>query len=192
MWRAYGDDGNGVALKFWTDALVSGDNPKLSNPPALARVVYKNDKKVERVSALVRRYRELCTEEAEFEEGDLVDALATSLWKLAPTFKHETFGEEAEWRIVAEVEKPLFGNISDGANLIEFLGDQRPFVPLSLGRKDGESILDTLYPTTFEGVLIGPSKNTRANEAAVGAALMKRQGMYKAETSKIPYRGRSS
>lgn len=192
MWRAYGDDGNGVALKFWTGALLSGDNPNLGASLSLARVVYKNDKKVERVSTLVRKFRELCTKEPEFEEGQLVDALATSLWKLAPTFKHETFGEEGEWRIVAEVERPFLGDTSGGADKIEFLEDQRPFVRLSLGQAGGESILDVLHPTTFEGVLIGPSKNTRANEAAIGAALMKRQGTYKVETSKIPYRGRRS
>jgi hypothetical protein len=191
MWRAYGDDGNGVALKIRTGALLKSRNQKMPGlAPLLSEVVYDNAIKEKRIQALFSRFEKACEEHDNFSKQDLLGAPSSNLWKIAPTFKHPSFSEEREWRVVIEVDKPFLSTSTDSSSLIEFFDDRRPFVRFTLGTEQGEGILGLLSPSTFEGALVGPSRNSRANAAMIGAALLKRHRASETDISGIPYRGR--
>lgn len=192
MWRAYGDDGNGVALEIRTGALAGSANDLLPEmTPLVAEVVYDDADKARRIRELVCEFEASSQTYEDMSEEDLADALSSILWKVAPTFKHHAFREEREWRVIVEVDKPIFSKMPDRSSLVEFLDDRRPFVRLKLAKVAGEGILSILDPAMFDGALVGPSRNSRANAATIDAALLKKHWNRRTKVSSIPYRGRS-
>lgn len=108
QWRAYGDDGRGVAVGFDPDALKNqarvGDDSEID----LMEVTYDHDDQHEDISELARDYVELIYEMTRDADGNVAerrrDQAARSLQNVLPlfliAFKPRFFNVEQEWRLV--------------------------------------------------------------------------------------------
>ena len=102
QWRAYGNDGRGIALGFSTPGLQEvARRHKLS----LYRCVY-DPKDQERIASdlvklLLRAARARTARSASGREA-LLDKFIALFLHVAPVIKDHRFGEEREWRLVTE------------------------------------------------------------------------------------------
>lgn len=188
MWRAYGDDGNGLALAIKAAALTTAVSDTKFDSARLMRVLYGVDEKIALLEKLAEQFENEC-KQAGYKVEDMADALQSTLWQVAPIFKHEAFREEREWRLVLQITRS-WGSAGGDADKINFAADGRPYVPVALNELPGKDLLSRLDAGPFLGALIGPSKNARRNAGVVGAALLKVRSRFRVEKSTTPYRGK--
>lgn len=189
MWRAYGDDGNGVAIEVFCEGIAKA---KIQNPSGvtLGKVFYREKPKNQLIRLVVNAFKDACARHG-ISEDRASFVLSAALWRIAPFLKHEAFEEEKEWRAVVELSSSPVLGVPDGRKLIAF-HDTRPYVRLDLcGKKLGDAGGQSQF---FRGALVGPSPHQGVNIAKVAAALLASEpaGEYAATSaSSIPYRGKA-
>lgn len=193
MWRAYGDDGNGVAVEIFSECIATAPIANTGSV-TLGKVLYREKAKNRLIRAIVSAFKESCARHG-MRESDGSFVLSSALWRIAPFLKHEAFEEEREWRAVVEVSPaPFIPGAPDGTKLIEF-HDGRPYVKLALRGKPTTRIEALVTETRFfKGALVGPSPRQSVNVAKVASALLKAEPAAEylsTEVSTIPYRGRA-
>lgn len=188
MWRAYGDNGDGVAIKIRTEAVQSATFANDVRSARVGKVLYDEKDQIEFIEGALDAYQASCL--AQGVEGETATyALAETLWSLTPFLKHPAFRDEEEWRMVLSVAPNISATRTPSP--IEW-HQGRPYIPVTLGDKTPLALVSSSTAPLwgpFEGAMIGPGKNKRAVAARISAAFM-RYGIAYPELSAIPYRGR--
>lgn len=187
QWRAYGDNGRGVALG------IAGPqfHPKASESQSLlektfvAKVVYGETQVRRRQREAIRKAFDVVASTMSFLNAstapqfleDLVTELAVALLWNSLTSKHEAYEDEQEMRlmIVNDIRKlaPHIQSRTRGASLVPYVK-----VPMATQRKD-----------VIAGVTIGPAAALEAEDAT--HKLLQRYGLASSSLvarSRIPYR----
>jgi Protein of unknown function (DUF2971). len=97
QWRAYADDGRGVAIGFSTDGTGFANLFRSEHMPMFGKVIYSEQKQVQVVKDIFCKY------EADYDPACLDIAVvfcANALSNIAPLIKNPAFKEEMEWRII--------------------------------------------------------------------------------------------
>lgn len=99
QWRAYGDDGSGVALGFSTSTTLGASE----QPLGFNRVLYDRGEQLSALNKQVIAILDLADRVAA-NDGTVTDRALSALQILAallgPTIKNPAFSEEREWRLV--------------------------------------------------------------------------------------------
>lgn len=122
QWRAYADDGSGLAIAFNTNKLgikefLPGFGVNADLTTGLYKVLYDIDKQVENVNNIFDNFIK------QIDNGEIAESTASSLCadilnRYSVVFKNPKFSEEKEWRII---HNPLITN--DKENNIEITGN---------------------------------------------------------------------
>lgn len=114
QWRAYGNDGNGIAIGF---------NPVIFEKFAdesyyiMTKVIYSDDDISEFLHAAIDEplkwaiESSINSENEELDETKLamnISMLVYSLWQEGPIYKHNSFIEEQEWRLFRRLQSSNF------------------------------------------------------------------------------------
>ena len=181
QWRAYGK-ASGVAIGFDTNKLkeLALEKPSLLNITSLSKVIYeKRDQSrlVEVVIDAVHAY-EGRTNSAKRGGTSLLKALVNAFVQLVPTFKHPSFSEEQEWRVIRllashpEPELEFVHHRIGGRLLIPYINLKAPTGQLGISE-----------------VVCGPHPNPELVIKAVSSCLKKRgYAQFNILKSRIPFR----
>ncbi len=151
QWRAYGENGRGYAIGFDSHHLQVG-------ALKLRRVIYERSEQISLVNALVSELTLVFTEVFQGESLDQLDAegrlpafsayLSSLLTELSLTFKHPSFAEEAEWRLILPFHR------HNMINQIDLRASGNMLVPYAkLAFSDGKAA----PPLPILEICIGPS-----------------------------------
>ena len=179
QWRGYSDSCGGICIGF-NDEYIKKLAKKRNL--TLAKCIYDKEKQVEKVKKMIESH--FSNLEGEYNE-DIIHKEITdyirSLLLLAPYFKHHSFEEEEEWRLIFyhfaekgidEIRKVKFRN---GHSMIV------PYVDIELECEDVKIDLDD--------VIVGPSPHKELSEFSTGLFLGTQNVSYKnVKLSKIPFR----
>jgi hypothetical protein len=118
QWRAYADDGAGIAIGFNTqyfelNQFVPTYGIDSTVTHGLVKVCYDTDEQKQLVMDIINRYRE----ESEQESADVSKVAADCYFNLqmaSIACKNPAFKEEKEWRIVY---RPMIQRSADGLNI---------------------------------------------------------------------------
>jgi hypothetical protein len=110
QWRAYGDDGHGVALGFSTSAGFAPVS-RTENRLSFRRVIYELKDQISMLEPHVRGIIEIADASAHQGDESIRDSATTALLTLAvflgTTIKNPAFSEEHEWRNYLGAMAPL-------------------------------------------------------------------------------------
>lgn len=159
QWRAYGRSG-GVAIGLLTKDLKEYAS-KLQLPAKLVKCLYDRDKQREHLEYCINMFLNLAdktkdnSDAAEIISKCNIDFCA-HLILAAATFKHPSFGEEAEWRLVVRGEPGKHGRQFRrcGNILVPYL--RVPIAELPSKPK-------------FENIVIGPSQEQQLAKRSISA-----------------------
>ena len=193
MWRAYGGDGNGVAIVVDPASFLGDDGA----PNAiLACPVYYEDERsflaraANYFQAFAINYMFMAADERDAYPDLCVEAFSELCFYLAVTHKHPAFASEKEWRFVWR-RSP--GSEPDMEKLVKpCTTPQGLFEKLCLPL-DGTYTNSSINLSVVRSVMIGPCEDAQAKERAVrnlfGAAGLN-EGEFLIGHSEIPYRTR--
>jgi hypothetical protein len=188
QWRAYGDDGKGVAIGFSTDHLQ-----RLCQclQGKFADVIYDDGQQ----EALIERAFELTPRLSDGEDPTIDEAAGTILRHIseaASRCKNNGFSEEAEWRLVCE-PIPVFEPEDETcwtratvSRFVERRGAITPYIEIPL--VDGESYQERgLEP--IKEVWFGP-KNKAEEQEYAASSMLQRHGFVRVilQRSSLSYR----
>jgi hypothetical protein len=145
QWRAYAPDSGGYSIGFRTADLVKGHAERFY----FGRCVYRKTERAELLLQLLTSAVENA-EQADERTGGVVGAgleLVTAVFFLSPFFKHDSFEEEAEWRIAV---MPMH---LAGYRPVRFraaAGNLVPYVHLPLAAEG--------TPLPIQSVYVGPNR----------------------------------
>ncbi len=175
QWRGYSSGTQGIAIDFQAECLK---NHFLPYGGELAPVAYGQDATRQ---ALLKRFeefiskgegkRDLFRDFLEQQSESLEDAII----HLAPRFKHKSFEDEREWRIIVKAPLPILK--------VEYRTRDNVLVPyLKLGSSD--------LPLPIERVRIGPGKDMDITKQSVEMFLQStnRYDGVDVEKSNVPFR----
>jgi len=198
MWRAYGSDGEGVAIVINPDdkeGLDLGD--QLMSDIVLMPVYYENERQFSQ--RITESFNAFATELSTFtpeiieEKSDLISQTFTNLLTvLICSHKHIGFEAEKECRFVWFQNQDLSGPLQDFVNTE---GGTSPTFRLPL-RDDAYAAREPIVPGTLdpthmiETVLIGPSEDQCDRYNKVKALKEATGAKFEICKSKIPYRSR--
>lgn len=178
QWRAYGGGVGGYAIGFDSE-ILNHDMEALGF--CLKKCIYNPNKQIEEMSQLVDTLLTTLLEgdyiwikdKVKDRHQNAIYIFQNAIMSLAPVFKHPTFQEEKEWRIITTPQM---------VNVIEFRPGKTtftPYVPISVSRD----------PQCIRGLTIGPNEDP---ELAMRTA-MRLVGRYlkycSLSESIIPFRG---
>lgn len=190
MWRAYGDDGKGVAIVLNAQILISSLQgsevqvlPVYYETPEEFRIRAENFFRDFAINLLSLNFENPLTDE---QMRAIVEAFSELCFFLAVTHKHPGFKEEREWRLVWTKNR-LHGRELDPYLRSVRIGDkiaEKLCVPIS-----PEHIAD--YRWVLHEIMVGPSENATVNINGIRQLL--RQNNYEhvermVYQSRIPYR----
>lgn len=185
QWRAYGNNGSGVALGFSGKRVKELQNRGFLN---IWKCVYRPDIQEQVANDLVEMLEntfDVCIKHVnpdnwERTKEDLIGYFNTTFLRVAPVFKNEHFAEEKEWRLVAISRK----NTDENYKTIMSKERVSQFYVVDFKRSEGRG-------HDFIGTMtIGPTANpeqirntfqTFSSQNDFGHVLLER--------SKIPFRG---
>jgi hypothetical protein len=178
QWRGYCPKGNGFCIGFRCDILIelAGDGTN----DMLVDCIYHNRKQVEKTREVISE--SLSSIDMAHEKGDafkdtiffelhILEAVV-SLMNLIPQFKHPSFHEETEWRLVYKPEK-----IND---IIHHRPGNSMIIPcIKTGLIPSEAIAE---------VIVGPTLHPELSKKST-ESFLKSKGIHcTVSLSKVPYR----
>lgn len=165
QWRAYSDNGNGFSIGFLPDNLHNMVTSDLQST-FIRKIIYKPDDQFD----LARRVIDITYEHYKKSEissdnmekmSNFIMNVSISFLEIMILFKHFSFAEEKEWRIV----KVFFGETPD--NLISFRAGHCKIIPyLNLYMNGTDNI------KIYEAI-IGPMLNKEITENAIKMLMKK-------------------
>jgi len=190
QWRAYCSKGSGVAIGFRSssicDALLESggavirsdddDDGVASSRPT--RCVYTNKEKKDLVSEQMEGYLSIALgTHPRLTPARSLIFLSTLLDMCSPLFKHESFREEEEWRVVVVSRHPNFPKRHFRPGLSTLV----PYITLDVANKTPARYISR--------VVIGPTPHEQLAKLSIDKLLFTR-GLIsaKVDNSEIPYR----
>ena len=180
QWRAYGADGNGVSIQIDTNAFVNHTGSHPFGFLAIWNVQYGKARQEE----IMRRALEKTFEQFSQLPADQIARKAKDVIDFfIPTFKHEGFAGENEWRMIfvpspASPVKPRYRARRDMLIPYYSLKD----LVLSLG------VAKDTWRLPIRKVRIGPSRHRALNRACTQSLLADNGYLCDAVESTTPYR----
>lgn len=181
QWRAYADDGSGVAIGFnprYFDFKQTVPLPNISPEYSLglSKVIYNDKEQTHMVRSVISSYLKALAEE-DADEGNLLINATMTLRRLSCIFKNAAFKEEVEWRIIHTPLIPgdgttgntdIIGGVSDlkfrsaSGRLVPYFelsfakrkGDQSPIVHIVLGPKNESNHADVTLFLSLNGLQV--------------------------------------
>jgi|TARA_B110001469_G_C9556917_1_gene276241 hypothetical protein len=152
QWRSYGQGNNGLSLGFSKKEIKTIGNS--INAP-LIKCIYKEQEQREKIEEIVNRFLD---DDKEWETGNNVNKVYKRnhkfdeyIYSLAVSFKHYSFREEAEWRLVIP---------HDGNRVVKHRAGQSYIIPYV------EFPLEDI-PSALKQIIIGPTPNTAISKKAL-------------------------
>lgn len=196
QWRAYGNQGNGYSIGFDTLGLRNVHNIHMqesnTNNIILGKVVYKNEKKLEIINAILEKYLDVMSSYFQYFEYHEVSRIfrplmIKSLSRCLAFFKDEAYSEENEWRAIYihdEEETQESNNLEvnfryNGSFIV-------PYVALPL--------YGTAYhcdKLAITNIIYGPTSSPSHNQKSLNMLLRSEKYIHvKVNSSKINYIGK--
>lgn len=141
QWRLYGDNASGMCIEFNSCYLLKTLNECNQNKIELKKCIYNKNEQIHRIQKLI--------DSIKFENIPIYSVIP-KLLKLSTYFKHESFKDEQEWRIVIENVKRTQKNTRCGKNL---------FIPYCEAKIEKEKLpieVEERYPW-LGNIFIGPN-----------------------------------
>ncbi|MCC5981892.1 MAG: DUF2971 domain-containing protein [Oceanicaulis sp.] len=171
MWRAYGSDGNGCAIKF--DGTALNSSPSSQFPISINKVHYLEieelSQKVRILIANLIRQINLDYYIKSVENFELM--ISSKIFDLCASIKHPAFREENEIRLIYRHNydtKP--GRFPFRSVFIR--GLSRPIVEVGMMNYEEFPGLELTMENILSGIIIGPSQHARLNELALRMSCM--------------------
>jgi Protein of unknown function (DUF2971) len=192
QWRGYGADGSGVSIAFKPDDFSAATGGDMSlGVMRFWKVYYEKSEQTEMVRNVLEFSGKFLLSDS---PDDRARKVADIIKFFIPTFKHEDFWEETEWRLIftpgppeQQVRLP-----EDQRATVEFRVARQMLVPYYSFRKLlnansalGGPMLDKL---PISKVMVGPSSRAIYNRDGVRMLLQKCGYPDNVELSKISYR----
>ncbi len=153
QWRGYGASGEGFAVGFGIPWLLSLDKSGFR----LQRVIYDRDEQRALVLSFLDRVAAVTSEEkfSDEEETQIWQRAAASLSSWVVMFKHPSFREEGEWRIVSEFERrpSCFKNLfrRSGRRIVPYVTIDIPH-DMGMEGMNGTAITRVVRGPYFQGI----------------------------------------
>ena len=178
QWRGYCPDNKGYCLVFDIDEVHEEVN-KLFDNSHLLKCVYDKSEKQKILKRLLNTYWEKYFHaESDKDRKPIIDELGKEVMLLASYFKHPSFSEEKEQRIVVIVDYAPDSDLKFREGKLSLI----PYIELPISRKN------------IKGICIGPTSNKKLSERSLEIFLEKNYGMpvtwglVNITHSKTPYR----
>lgn len=173
MWRAYGNNGDGVAIGLNFERLI---NTKLGYKRKLGinRCVYDDQVKVKNMidRALVHGYEKM---DYAGKRKTIEMSVIEELFRKSPIYKHQAFSLEKEWRVYINVPSPFKNE--------EIKYRERDGIPIPY--------IDFFYEKEIvENIIIGPCVNVDLTNASLRSFLYGMGFDVELKQSCVPYRNR--
>lgn len=166
MWRAYGADGNGCAIKFDSAALSS--EPQSQFPISINRVHYLDEKELsEKTAALISSLIISINSGAKIKCTDNFRTMISSkIFDLCASIKHPAFKEEREMRLIYRYNYDLNpGRFQFKSASIR--GLLRPIIEVKMMKYDEFPDTDLAAEKIISGIIVGPSQHAHLNELSL-------------------------
>lgn len=176
QWRGYCPQNNGYCLVMDIDKVFIDIKNQHKNSH-LVECIYDLEEKNKSLKSLLNKYWEKYKNKSdEKEKAGVINELSEDLALLASHFKHPSFSEEKEWRIVIILDKTTDDNIKFREGISSFI----PFIELKINRNKVSS------------VKIGPTSSKNLTSRALSLFLENAYGdplsIPNIEHSETPYR----
>lgn len=192
QWRGY-SGGGGVAVGFGLNRLEA--LAKLANA-SLVKCEYNRTVHEQGIADFVTKIRQDIAPHANLPpvnavklfwwgpKGAKLGGRAEEFMRLATSYKHPKFLEEAEWRLVA------FGEESKRRVRISVDGMPIPYVPISIAESDHDNGVRLWHQVPIMRLILGPNSNAVAVERSTWAMFFAEDIIPPPlEQSGIPFRG---
>ena len=152
QWRSYGQGNNGLSLGF-----SKKEKEKIGDSidAPLIKCIYKDQEQVKKIQEIVKGFLD---DDKEWKTVSEVDKMYKRnpkfdqyIYSLAVSFKHYSFREEAEWRLVIP---------HDGNRVVKHRAGQSYIIPYV------EFPLEDI-PSALKQIIIGPTPNTAISKKAL-------------------------
>lgn len=150
QWRGYSTHGKGVSLGFNPAAVQKLANQQMFS---LGKCIYDPEKHIDFIERIIARILKLCLNECNL--SSLFDEIEGDLLAMCALFKHPTFAEEQEWRLVS----PTFESVAD--HPIDFREGKAMLIPHYLFNLE---VNDTIV---LDHVFVGPTPNAELSVNAL-------------------------
>lgn len=181
QWRGYGDKGSGYAIGFETNKLKRVDSNF-----TLHKILYDEEKQKEilraMINAVISSFKQSIIDKSSEEQEKIADEhiliFEEEIISLATYFKHPSFCEENEWRLVFDSDKNSLKKIKFRTSISGII----PFVEYEIQNKEHNQLLPIIE------VWLGP---TVKQEASIKSIKMLTDNTYPGldvSGSKIPFR----
>ncbi len=178
QWRLYGDNASGICIEFDTSYLLETLNKCNQNKIDLKKCIYNKNEQILEIQKLIDSIK---------SENTPIYSIIPKLLKFSTYFKHESFKDEQEWRIVIENVEKAQKNARCGKNL---------FIPYCEVKIEKEKLPvedENRYPW-LGNITLGPCNDELAKNSANQVCLLNGIGFSKnlhrdLLKSDIPYRG---
>ena len=160
QWRGYCPENNGDCVTLNTDG-VFNDIKEIYPNSYLQKCVYNQEKKESELKAVLNKFwLQYSALSSKKEQASIVDSLASEIALLASHFKHSSFSEENEWRIII---------------MLDYAADE------DLKFREGKSSLIPylelpLKWCNIKEVKIGPTSNKTLSMKAISLFIEKKHG----------------
>jgi hypothetical protein len=153
QWRAYAPDAGGYAIGFRTAKLAHGQPEHFY----FGRCVYRKEERAELLLKLMTSaLKNAPADDPNTRGPGPGSGFMVAVFFLAPFFKHESFEEEAEWRIViSDSHRKRLGPVRFRAAA----GNLVPYVEFPLAAKDA--------PLPIHSVWVGPNREQALAERSL-------------------------
>lgn len=185
MWRAYGDNASGICFEFNSESLLNAlrKNQKQNQIElSLEKCIYDKQEQKNKIQSLLDSAK---------EDNALDASLFEKLLVFSTYFKHESFKDEQEWRIIVKLytapENKKLKRIRLGKNVFV------PYCELRIEQEKLPRESEGEYPW-LEKVIVGSNTTDLFNKSVVQACFVNGIGFGKVVKrdllkSGIPYRG---
>ncbi|WP_313387289.1 DUF2971 domain-containing protein [Rhodospirillum rubrum] len=156
QWRAYADDGQGVAIgfdpvSFGLDLRPGHQSRDEKSAIGLCPVVYDRDQQIQLINEKIKK---LIDDNSDNDMDQKCAECAEMLLSIGTSFKNNAFSEEKEWRIIHRPVRLLEGKFEGNIADIQYRASAKsviPYIPFSFNLRKTPPILE---------IILGPKNDS--------------------------------
>lgn len=164
QWRGYGNNGEGYSIGFNTFHTDFSINREHSNCTTFLKVIYSKSEQEKIINDILMNYINYMQKEqitiTRHMFKQYIKSFSECISRIICFFKHQSFLEEDEWRIISFTDKKSTMNNNEKPNDMNLLNFRKnkefliPYIEINLADKDSKN---TSLPIAY--IISGPSRH---------------------------------